>query len=594
MAKTATVRLVLKNEVVPALKDISTQLVAFSQKIEAAFANVNFGSKIQKESDKAKSGLAGLSKGLFGFRDKLTGAFNVIPNLIATTFRRLARLRTAFFILITFLAVRPLIRFAQGILDESARGNFALQSFRTNYGRFKTILSERFTPAIEAILAKAIDAVITFIGYLSENKAIIPAVLTGIEGIVDAIKALTNAFLAAIEGANVLTYTLQNILGKDAVSNRVQNIEDNLKTLTDRLAEYPIKLARVDAEIALVEARRKKASGDPFFDFVKFDKEINELKKQKTQFLKDFFAPLRDVNNNLIEVPTSGLGVGIRGLIEQLNKEKAKIVNSGFITSAQQAEEAYGRLSTYSAAALQNVKDIITLSPAWKVISDLIQAGFSGAVEDVKKTKEEVSALELQLNDFVDGFADGLTSQLKTVRELSEELGKAIRDGIVEGLGDTILNIIRGRLSKIKDVLADTLKAFQRSIANFIAQTSFDALANFGKSVAIPAVGTLLGLGGTSAAPAGPPKADGGMVFGRQLAQIGETPEAFVPLKGGAIPVRMSGGGRAGNIVIAPSLIDGASFGVWLSRPESKRLIRNAVKEGAGGSDAGLRNQLYG
>jgi len=90
--------------------------------------------------------LARLSKDFFRFRDRVATSHRVLNNIFFVTFRRLARIRTAIFLVITALAIRPVINFFQRIIEDSTTASNAMAKLDEKWLIFRRTVATAFLP----------------------------------------------------------------------------------------------------------------------------------------------------------------------------------------------------------------------------------------------------------------------------------------------------------------------------------------------------------------------------------------------------------------------------------------------------------------
>lgn len=132
--------------------------------------------------------------------------------------------------------------------------------------------------------------------------------------------------------------------------------------------------------------------------------------------------------------------------------------------------------------------------------------------------------------------------EMKSTTDLIKEETKnwvgAFRDFGMQAtdiLGDTFFDILHGKIKSLKDIWASFADAVQRSFSRGLAQRLI--------------MGNAEGKGGLLSSLFS--AADGGVFSRPSVTTIAERgPEAVIPLRGGKVPVQMSGGGGSPSIII--------------------------------------------
>jgi len=227
---------------------------------------------------------------------------------------------------------------------------------------------------------------------------------------------------------------------------------------------------------------------------------------------------------------------------------------------------------------------------AWGVYADSVLDALEkmhlDKVEEIKKGIEEASALEQKAleedakawGEYADAVLNGLEKiQLmkneETAKKLkeSEQLFVQFGENISSVWAENTKGIISGATSMgeaLKKIFTGMADVFISAIAKMAANWALFGSAKGEFKVGSGLLGLIAGLFSEGGVVLGwkPMKAfqEGGVAYGPTLGMIGEGgPEAFVPLKGGRIPVEMSGGGGQTTINYfdikandAPSFVD--------------------------------------
>lgn len=165
-----------------AMSDAATSSVA---KLNSAVGNIQnqilgTGDASEKAAETTKKGFGkikstvdsdvnAISASIFKFRDNVNKSFGPVVNSIAKVFRELARIRTAFFILVTFLGIRPALRFFKDLLDESSASVRAMNKIEEKYSIIKNQLSTAIAPYLLPVFDSLIKKVITLLDIVQNS-----------------------------------------------------------------------------------------------------------------------------------------------------------------------------------------------------------------------------------------------------------------------------------------------------------------------------------------------------------------------------------------------------------------------------------------
>lgn len=176
---------------------------------------------------------------------------------------------------------------------------------------------------------------------------------------------------------------------------------------------------------------------------------------------------------------------------------------------------------------------------------------FGPFIEEAEIAREGIAKVQTASVDWIEQFSNGADTILRNWVDLNSaiaEAGATLATSALGGIEDAFSSIILGTKSA-KEAFKDLAKGILEDIARLIPRL---LILQSLKSLALLAEGGVT----SGVAKTLPIKtyARGGVADSPQLAIFGEAgEEAFVPLQGGAIPVRLSGGSR-GQFVFAPSI----------------------------------------
>lgn len=504
--------------------------------------------QVQQFQTEAKASTKDLGTNIFRFRDGV----NATVNSVAVLFRRLARLRTAFFILVNILALRQVVRLFEELTTHSADLQQRLGEIGSKFDVIKGKIADTAAPAFEAFVKLKDTFQLDLFKFFARNASAFGQMVEGfgvIYSLAVGIKDLVYAIVLAFKA-------LPSILKVG-----FQSIWEDLKSIPARLAEsFLVTLMGIFEKI---KAATKGKFGLGWISDTSgaIAESLVPAFNEASAAVFEFDQKTKSLQESLNLVPEV---VAARKALDELISN----FNSGQYTNAPQS-------FIDLADALRD------LEKRAKALQGLTPDKISGFQEAWK------------------GFFDGLKGQVRTIKDLAADMGRAFREAFQSGLSDTFVALMEGRLNKIKDAVVSTLESIKRAIANFLAEKVVkDIISGIGSSAIGKGISSLIFGGGNTAGfdPAGPAQY-GGIAGFRQERVVGEAgPEAIVPLKHGAIPVAMSGMPRAqrstpsvvNNITFSPQVIDGPSFSSWLNK--EKNTVKRIMVEAAVGGDMAVRS----
>ncbi|HQQ01002.1 MAG TPA: hypothetical protein PLY86_21310, partial [bacterium] len=186
------------------------------------------------------------------------------------------------------------------------------------------------------------------------------------------------------------------------------------------------------------------------------------------------------------------------------------------------------------------------------------------------------------LNDLADQHQEYLQQILDEEKQLWTDYCQDVVEIYRGSISDGLFRLMRGEIDSLRDVLDSFVSSMQKRLADLATDWIFNSMG-IGKITpgqsgggfmsilqSIPLIGNLFGNG----------KAEGGLVggpFGPAIAgeRMGSV-EAVIPLKGGAVPVRMIGGGQSAAPIYVINTMDPPSL-VAAGLPSNARIITNQV-----------------
>lgn len=480
--------------------------------------------------------------------------------------RMLARIRTGFFILVTFLALRPIYQFFVDAFESSIEFYYVVENIKETWREFQKIVLATFGDLI--------------------------------------VSGITKFTRLIVELAYWITYAVQGLM---RFADFIGNMKDLLSNGGWMLGFIIFCKALNDGILGLYLA---------FYD---------QWGRQLRLFIYEIFSWLKQQ----FYMFAFWIAGWVYELVNKLGGWFAISVESytAFINTIKAGQEsALSESSAYikeQAAIIDKAYKgpIANLTNAWKLLVAFIQAAWkpSPYMEKVnaqfETTRLQIIELQKSLKEMgkvdstklLSGVYAGLRKHMTNMTKLGEELGDALASGMETALSDTFMMLMEGKFNQLKNIVASFLKSIQKAIADFWAKKLVSDLIAFlvgtGTSGALGLIGGIGTGGGDLSAPAGSPGsttvaaegfAAGGVINSPRYAYAGDSPggEAFVPLAHGKIPVSMKGAKSSGptivnNITFAPQVIDGPSFSQWMIR--EKETIKGVMLDAAGGSDARVR-----
>jgi methyl-accepting chemotaxis protein len=546
-----------------------------------------------------------LSTSFFRFRDnvaKSTKTFNVFANAGAKLFRRLARIRTAFFILATFLATRQIFNFFLTLGKQSASFAKELSSITKRLNVLKGILGDALTPTVKKLgdaLFKLLQSALDFTQTEDYKDLIyifdrVTVALFRIGKVIYNVTNLTGGFVAALSRMSQALIENVSVTGEWMKLKLTAWIQE----LTLGVSGYLVPVEQVaKAQMELADFQRKH---------LKLLKPTQAELDKMAESVKGMTDAIKDL------ISDSGEG----GIIQTIGDGLAEVGEN-----AGKAKNAVQSMSKAMSESLKRVRD--------KILDETFQTMFTRFLEGVR------SAAEKFLGDTFLAVMQGKLSKVKDLfralvtdiqRELSKLASRQLIQTVVGGIANMPWGSILGAGTTAGAGVLQNAAQPAPGVLQNAAQPAGAGSSGWGpygqykSEFPLPNVPAYIPPGPFThtaqpfIGPQRPPippgpfsdrlkdmpfrikggLAHGGIVQGTQNVTAGEggIPEAFVPLKGGNIPVSLSGGGRGGNVtlVIAPQVIDGASFGAWLKK-ESK-VITDIVSAGVGGNSTKLRESI--
>jgi hypothetical protein len=507
-------------------------------RIKAAFASLG------TTTAKTGTGFATANKGVLTFRDSI-GRFLVplrfLNNNLFILFRRLARLRTAFFLLVTVLAVRPIINFFRTLTQESGDVQEAIEGTNEQFNLFRQRLATATAPILNEILAGINDIKKDFLIFIIKTPGFLENVL--------------NAFNVA--GGFILKVIKSVIVVMGGINPMISSIINAFMRLGTVIE---LQLVSIDFQIQALITR----AGQKFFDIA-------------SQF------------NPVIRL----LGLDLTKVIEHLDFQAKLAFNSAAVHAKGMTDEISAAFEDLIAVWRENTE----ASPIFTELVNKLPGLLKTVLPKITVVAERMG------ESFATNFVNGFKLATKPLEKSASDLGHNVSNAFQSAFSGTFLALMQNNLKNVKDVFVSLLQDIQKAIADFLAERVVRELINFlieAVSGAVTAgVGSLFGpsatpdSGGTSTGSGGASTSQhGGIVGPRSVGLVGEGGPEFI--SSGSSPLRITpmrnvqGGGQTINITIAPQVIDGPSFESWLLK--SKGTIKRILVDAATGSDITVRS----
>ena len=292
-------------------------------------------------------------------------------------FRALARLRTAFFILVTFLALRPLLRFVKDLGEVNAGVQRTFQGISTAFDQFRGKLAAAFEPVIAVLGAE----VIGFFNMLREKLADLDPRLiaefvvfakTGFKLVEAAVHGVFLGITALVGLMRQLPFILVNL---------VKGMEEWSTVASAIMGPYSILVIRKTKEewIALRTAIWDAFDVAPHEQLKGADVFGAALEKQFDEFTKSMRLAMKSTGASIDEEMIAKIEKMIKLLKEPLTTgffESWGAAIERFSAGLQQAEHTFNTLSHALGVAIRGAMEA--------GLSDTLVNAFEGRVDRMK------------------------------------------------------------------------------------------------------------------------------------------------------------------------------------------------------------------
>lgn len=568
--------------------NVSAKMAEFSKAIAASAATMqghvsSINVKIKDSADKATSSSNKLTKnlankygslktGIFSFRSDIEGFNNKLLNSIAVGIRGLARLRTAAFLLVTVFAVRPVFRFFDELVAASTEATrrieksqeqfkFKMQEFAIIFEPLKKIFNEM----IELFKTELLNAFIKLAPFIGRLARAIGDVAALVYVFIDALKVLQltlDGIFYSIDrfvvGLSVAWFDFLTTSGNSVVFF-ADKVATEMKFLTKHMPEWVRNSVGSVADYLQNDIPQQ----------VKFAKDALQLANKELNALET--KSLRDTKGKgYATAITDAIREAVGRIPEILGRETP--LQEFFLTLDTSIQEAAAKLDAK--------------------MDELATAANARHKAFLATTAGQIVA---NLNVFVDEFNKATKSLTESFAQFAQDSASAFKNAF----SDVFFNIMEGKFNKFRDIIINFLNGIKRAIANFLAeQVTRELIGRVLGAVAGGIGGLITGQGVGAGASYGAqnkqvsttPHQHGGVVTGSSMVPAGEAgPEAFVPLHGNKIPVRIEGGGSGRPVQVNFNInaIDGPSTAAWFAK--NKAQIKKIFIEAAAGEDMAVR-----
>lgn len=425
--------------------------------------------KVRVDPSQAQKDFRSMSAGVFHFRDSV----NVLFNSFAKVFRELARIRTAFFILVTFLGLRRVYAFFKDISDQSYAAQTALEGIQSKFSLLKLRLADRMAPIFAELGDRLMQFIDDAIEYIANEPQILEWPIKLIDKIAQAVSSLvTDVLPSLLPIARDLLAVLSSI-GRVVGYIFVKAI-DGFKHIGPFLLEFLSEAAF--GWHAFLEYMG--ASADALDPFAKIHENMKvaatKMKIELERISRDMPDELRDTAGTFKDFATA-----LTNLTNTTVSESPKFVSA---VSKMVNTLLYAPMTRFTNFLMKNLEDIVAYMRA-------------NPVSDQTKTMTET---ELSFRNFAEGFS----SSVKKISDAAQELGKALYTAFEGGLSDTIVAAWNFKWKSMRDIAVNMLKDIQKAMADFVARSIMKGLLEMILAPAGNALGGLL-FPSTPTTPAG-------------------------------------------------------------------------------------------
>jgi len=575
--------------------------------------------------------LKNLSQSWITFRDSVASSHRILNNVFFRTFRRLARIRTAIFILTTFLAVRPIFRFFTGLIEDSAlvEGNMTLIDER--WLKFRRTLAEKLLPIFKMFKERFYEFQLDLIAFASRHGKFFYGLTVVIGTLIDLVVRLGKSFVVLAENWRDSAQLMGNawkFVGKSIAAGIIEMLRDALapEKVIPALHIEQLKAAYEKAVEDLANFKGPISAVQDAYE---------ALKKARAEALKTLENPAMAKGGPSIEAGGWGYYL-LQGLMPAgVGTFIANKLHDGFASAVYAYDQEIGKLVLHmdnltTKGPLKEMKDIwleiFTPAFPWvrvaswvtematgveKIFNEQVAPFMQKWVEKLKAERaRRREAGEDVGNDLGEGVYAGLRESFikveETLTEASEKMGKAIRDGLQSSLSDYFVSVMEGKFNKFKDMVIGFFNSLKKAIADFVAQRVIQnafALLFGGAGAPGQAQGGLVGIisgaitklvtpsGGATSTKLDPgfeSAQHGGAVTKTGLVNV-HAGEVINPPRGSRkLPGFGSNMGQGTTVVFNVQTIDAPSFEGWLERSKGK--IKRVMVEAATGGDFSVRS----
>lgn len=477
------------------------------------------------------------------FRDDLLSSnvgLNRLINTSAVFIRRLARIRTAFFILVTFLALRPITNFFKGLGEFSAIAERSLDRVGRRFDDLRRRIGDSVAPILEIFGSALVSRLKNIFEFITSKE---------FEEFFNEVLIISDRFVRTLIIIGKIAKELFNIglIGFRTIMTGFNALIGSMSFVFGEFVSFVAhELTRIDVNFNILE---------------------------KLGFTE---GRIEDVRDSLVKL--FDFGREIRRFGSELTAQ-AKETFTDFILSGKATQELDTSVDEISRLFNEELPRVILESK----FAVALKTAFG---EFARRAREAASSTVDNVESVFAAFLQGFDLLREKFLDFVKDFGRALKDTIEEAISDTLLAVVEGRLRDLRDVLTSFLDAVKKDIISFVASTLRQQFIHQGLAPVLTQIGNLFtGVGTTSAAGTGTASQLGRIATGPTVTKVGEEgAEAIVRLgPRGGVPVEFTnrrGMGEGATVIFAPQLIDNRGSEQFLLQNEKvlTRIISSALR----------------
>jgi len=506
---------------------------------------------VNNAAGKARQSVNSLGANIFRFRENITGLFNGVTNLVARTFRAVARLRTAFFILLTVLAIRPIIRFFQDLATYSGSAALEFSKFYDWVAKLLALIGEKAAPLLKFVFELTKAGITSAVGFLSSAHGVIELLVQSIEVLIDGLKLIGYGLIVVIQSLRAI-YNLSFALGSAIAYIRAKFLEF-ISFILSKLTDLSAKIF----------GNLKEALSGSWF---------------VPEWLLDFITKLENFQRKASKVA------------EEFKADYAAVAEVAKSTAAAAFEAAAKNAESAAAAfpkLLGVLEDLYSLSPEGRKFTELLQQLVTDTIRILKELEDSPNLAALVAG--VTTFAAGFVQAVGDAKAALLSFGQAVEQSLERGFSDTFLEIMAFRFNKFRDIVVNTLESLKKAIADFLAKQAVSALLGSVLGPIVSGAANLLTGGLFGGGNEGP-----GTLINAAGEEVNIATGTVIPAGGrlqASLPTRTAlPVGRTMNVQLNISSLDGADTLAVLTKHKQK--ILDIFNEAGSGGDLVTRTTI--